>query len=232
VCVAVGQLIWSSPRPGRPDTAPTSWHPGCSLPDRQSRRPAATLVPGRNGRPPGHRAAGRQPRPGPAPGKAGALLQPGIPTCPPSARPASAARTASPGGTSPAHHRTASTEPCRQGRPRRPPDPASAPSATRPGSTGSSRIAGIASPHTYAPLGMSTAAAEICSSDRHSYPQVRRTAEYGATGRAPHAMAPARQTNQIWPTRHLTTTDALLPRSPLPRRGWMNVLAMPGRCAL
>jgi hypothetical protein len=139
VRVAVGQLIWSSraapaartPRPQAGTLAavsPTSGH---------------AVQPPRAGQ---GATAGRQRTALQAPatartgtGQAGALPQPGLPTCPPSVRPASAARTPSTGNQPSAlphrQHRTLPPDPAR-----RPPDPASAPSATCPGSTGSADV--------------------------------------------------------------------------------------------
>ena len=132
VRVAVGQLIWSShaapaartPRPlagALAAVSPTAGHAVQPPPRAQ----------GRNGQPPGHRTAGRQPTQPQARCRKLAYLP-----------------TASLAGQRSLHGQcrgnqpsalphTASTAPSRQTRPRRPPDPASVPSATCPGSTGS-----------------------------------------------------------------------------------------------
>ena len=139
VRVAVGQLIWSShaaptPRPlagALAAVSPTSGHAVQPPPCRR----------GRNGRPPGRRAAGAsrgQGRHRPGKARQGRRAATGWLTCPPSARPASAARTPSARETSPTHYRTppAPHPPARPGpaghqtRPRYPARPA-------PGSTGS-----------------------------------------------------------------------------------------------
>jgi hypothetical protein len=105
---AVGQLIWSS------HAAPAARTPRCWRAPWPQSPPAsghAVQPPrgrGRNGRPPGRRAAGAGRGQGPAPARQGSRRRAaaGWLTSPPSARPASAARTASAGETSPAHNRT------------------------------------------------------------------------------------------------------------------------------
>ncbi len=139
VRVAVGQLIWSShaapaartPRPlagALAAVSPTSGH--AVQPPPRGRR--------RNGRPPGHHAAGAGRGQGPAPARQGSrrrAAQAGLPAHRQPGRPAQPARPA-PGKPAQRATAPASTAPSRQTQPRRPPDPASAPSATCPGSTG------------------------------------------------------------------------------------------------
>jgi hypothetical protein len=117
-----------TPGPGSPGTAPTGRRPGRSLPHRQSRRPAAAARAGRNGRPPGHRAAGagrRSPHAQPRgnqpcaiphrqhrtarPGPAGHQTQPRHPARPAQGRP-DLSMSGSRGRCSDAAHRTAAPE--------------------------------------------------------------------------------------------------------------------------
>jgi len=140
--VAAGQLIWSShPAPAARAPRPAGGRPGRSLPDLRSRRPATAARTGAKW--PAARAprCWRRPRPGPAPASQGSRRRAAaawltyLPTV-------SLAGQRSPhaqrrGNQPSALPHTASTAPSRQTRPRRPPDPAPAPSATCPGSTGS-----------------------------------------------------------------------------------------------
>jgi hypothetical protein len=110
-----------TPGPGGPDARPLAGCPGCSLPDRRSRRPAAAARAGRDGRPQAP-AAGQDPAPGQGRPAAAAWLT-YLPTVSPAGQRSLHGQYR---GTQPSElPHTASTAPL-------PPDPAPAGHQTRP----------------------------------------------------------------------------------------------------
>jgi hypothetical protein len=139
---AVGQLIWSShAAPAARTPRPPAGALAAGSPGLRSRRPAAARA---GAQWPAARAPRRWRRPRPGPGT-GQARQPQArcgrlayqPTVSPAGQRSPHGQRRGNQPSAPPH--PASTAPSRQTRPRRPPDPAPAPSATCPGSTGSSR---------------------------------------------------------------------------------------------